>query len=199
LRDPHGLQLALVEAKAERPFTAWADSPVPPQHQLRGMHVVRLWERDLRPVEALLTRVMGFQPLGVEDGWHRYGVEEDGSGQLIEVKERPAERRGAWGTGGVHHVAWRVKDAEEQLALRGAIEAVGLSPTPPIDRFWFQSVYFREPGGALFELATDGPGFDRDEDREHLGEQLILPPWLEPQRKEIEATLPALVKPRLRV
>jgi glyoxalase family protein len=120
------------------------------------------------------------------------------SGQLIELKEMPAERRGEWGTGGVHHVAWRVHDTPEELALRERIEAVGLRPTPQIDRFWFKSVYFREPGGTLFELATDGPGFDRDEDPAHLGEQLILPPWLEPHRAEIDAALPRVTPPRAR-
>ena len=79
-----------------------------------------------------------------------------------------------------------------RVSLRETIQRAGLQPTPLIDRFWFQSVYFREPGGTLFELATDGPGFDRDEDMKHLGEQLILPPWLEPQRAEIEAALPPL-------
>ncbi len=194
-RDPHGLPLALVEIAEERPFVPWAESPVPPEHQLRGMHLVRLWEHNLEPTELLLTRVMGFTPLGVEAGWHRYAVDGGGSGKLVEVKELPAERRGAWGTGGVHHVAWRVRDDAEELALRQVLQRVGLSPTPPIDRFWFQSVYFREPGGALFELATDGPGFARDEDPAHLGEQLILPPWLEGQRQTIEAGLQPLVAP----
>ena len=198
-RDPHGLPLALVEIAAERPFVPWPASPVPAEHQLRGMHAVRLWERDLRPTELLLTRVMGFEPLGVENGWRRYGVEGGGSGKLVELKELPAERRGEWGTGGVHHVAWRVRDDTEEMALRQVLETAGLGPTPPIDRFWFQSVYFREPGGALFELATDGPGFARDEDAAHLGEQLILPPWLEGQRAEIEAGLTPLVMPVQRV
>lgn len=195
-RDPHGLQLALVEVAPDRPFVPWAGSPVPAEHQLRGMHLVRLWERDLQLTEMLLTRVMGFTPIGEENGWHRYGVEGGASGKLVEVKELPAERRGAWGTGGVHHVAWRVRDNAEEMELRQVLQQMGLSPTPPIDRFWFQSVYFREPGGALFELATDGPGFARDEDPAHLGEQLILPPWLEAQRGEIEAGLTPLVMPR---
>jgi len=90
-----------------------------------------------------------------------------------------------------------VRDDAEQIALRDAIEVVGLSPTPQIDRFWFRSVYFREPGGVLFELATDGPGFSRDEDQKHLGEQLILPPWLEVQRAQIERALPSLRAPRI--
>jgi hypothetical protein len=138
---------------------------------------------------------MGFVSLGAEDGWRRFGVDGGGSGKLIEIKELPEERRGQWGIGAVHHVAWRVKDTEEQMALREGIANAGLRPTPQIDRFWFKSVYYKEPGGVLFELATDGPGFDRDENMEHLGEQLILPPWLETQRKEIEAALPPLEMP----
>jgi glyoxalase family protein len=90
-----------------------------------------------------------------------------------------------------------VRDSEEQIAVRAAVASAGLSPTPQIDRFWFKSVYFREPGGVLFELATDGPGFAVDEVPEHLGEQLVLPPWLELQRTEIEAGLPGLQPVRL--
>jgi glyoxalase family protein len=96
----------------------------------------------------------------------------------------------------VHHVAWRAKDSSEEMALRERIEEAGLHPTPQIDRFWFKSVYFREPGGVLFELATDGPGFDQDEDMARLGEKLVLPPWLERRRAEIEAALPPLRGPQ---
>ena len=191
-KDVHGLQLALVETSDMRQFVPWENSPVPPEHQLRGMHSVRLWERKLDHTQKILTQRMGFVLLGAEDGWHRYGVEGGGSGKLIEIKELPEERRGQWGTGAVHHVAWRVKDSDEQMFLREGIANAGLRPSPQIDRFWFKSVYYKEPGGVLFELATDGPGFDRDEDMEHLGEQLILPPWLESQRNEIEAALPSL-------
>lgn len=197
-QDPNGLRLALVETGDGRQFIPWENSPVPPEHQVRGLHAVRLWERDLKRTEALLTQVMGFEPLGTEDGWQRYGVGGGVSGALVEIKAQPNKRYGQWGLGGVHHVAWRVRDSEEEMALRAAIGALGLRPTPQIDRFWFKSVYFREPGGALFELATDGPGFDRDEDQEHLGEQLVLAPWLEPYRREIEAALPPLELPRLR-
>lgn len=194
-QDVHGLKLALVETNDERQFVPWEDSPVPSECQLRGMHSVRLWERKLAHTDAILTQRMGFSPLGTEDGWHLYGVEGGGSGKRIEIKELPEERRGQWGTGSVHHVAWRVKDTEEQMAVREGIANAGLRPTMQIDRFWFKSVYFKEPGGVLFELATDGPGFDRDEDMEHLGEQLILPPWLETQRTQIEAALPSLEMP----
>jgi len=205
LRDPHGLPLVLVEVSEDgeadgsgREWIPWRESPVPVEHQLRGMHSVRLWERDLAATVRLLTEVMGFEALGEEGGWHRFGVGVGGggSGRLIDLKELPEERRGAWGTGGIHHVAWRVEDSDEEMALRQAIEEHGLVPTPQIDRFWFRSVYFKEPGGVLFELATAGPGFAEDEPAEHLGETLVLPPWLEDDRAAIEAALPPLAAPR---
>jgi glyoxalase family protein len=140
-----------------------------------------------------LTEVLGFQLLATEGGWTRYGF-RDAAG-VVDVRETPEERRGQWGVGSVHHLAWRVDDEEHQLAVRSAVSAAGIRPTPVIDRFWFKSVYFREPGGVLFELATDGPGFSVDEDRDHLGESLILPPWLEASRGQIEAVLPPLSSP----
>ncbi len=194
-KDPHGLQLALVETSDPREFVPWEHSPVASESQLRGMHAVRLWERQLSPTDTVLTELMGFSVVGKENGWQRYQVDGGGSGKLIEIKELPEERRGEWGTGTVHHVAWRVKDSEEQMNIREILASAGLRPTSQIDRFWFKSVYYKEPGGVLFELATDGPGFDRDEDMEHLGEQLILPPWLETQRREIEAGLVPLTMP----
>jgi glyoxalase family protein len=194
-RDPHGLALALVETDRARPFVPWARSPVPAGHQLRGMDAVRLWERRLEETAALLTETMGFARLGEEDGWVRFGLAESPAGALVEVKQLPRETRGRWGTGGVHHVAWRVHDGDEELALRERLEGAGRRPTPPIDRFWFTSVYFLEPGGVLFELATDGPGFGRDEAGDRLGERLILPPWLEVRRGEIEGALTPLVLP----
>ncbi len=195
-KDPHGLQLALVESDDPREFVPWEKSAVPVEQQLRGMHSVRLWVRRLAPTAEALTQCMGFARLGTENGWTRFAVEGGGSGKIIEVKELPQESRGRWGTGAVHHVAWRMKDSAEEMAMRELLFDAGLFPTEQIDRFWFKSVYFREPGEVLFELATDGPGFDRDEDMERLGEQLILPPWLEPQRQQIEAALPRLEMPK---
>jgi glyoxalase family protein len=191
-RDPHGLALCLTEVSEPREFAPWQQSPVPERHQIRGFHAVRLWERNLAPTARILGEALGFAPAGEEAGWHRFGVDGGGSGRWIEVRELPAERRGSWGTGAVHHVAFRVADEEEQLGVRQQALAAGSQPTPVIDRFWFRSVYFKEPGGALFELATDGPGFAVDEDPAHLGERLILPPWYEPQRRQIEAVLPPL-------
>ena len=194
-QDPHGLHLAIVETNDVRDFVPWEPGPVPVRHQLRNMHAVRLWERQLEPTETLLTRIMGFEKMDTDDGWHRYGDPEGASGSLVDVKVLPDQGPGRRGTGGVHHAAWLMKDEDEQTALRQRIEQVGLRPSPPIDRFWFTSVYFNEPGGVLFELATEGPGFTRDEELEHLGEQLILPPWMEGKRREIEAALPPLDVP----
>jgi glyoxalase family protein len=192
LTDPHGQSLALVETADRRESRPWEPSPVPVEHQIRGLHAVRAWERELAPTAAFLTNVMGFASIGEEDGWHRFGADGGGSGNVIDVRETPEERRGAWGVGGVHHIAWRVADEKAQLAAQAAVAAAGRRPTEVIDRFWFKSVYFLEPGGVLFELATDGPGFTLDEDVSKLGESLILPPWLEPSRAEIEAALPPL-------
>lgn len=191
-QDPHGLPLALAETKDAREFAAWERSPVPVDRQIMGLHSVRLWERSLEATSSLLTRVLGFADLGAEGGWHRFGVHGGGSGKHLEIREMPETARGSWGTGGVHHIAWRVPDLETELVVRERIAAARRRPTDVIDRFWFQSVYFLEPGGALFELATDGPGFTVDEKLESLGEKLVLPPWLEPRRAEIEAALPAL-------
>jgi glyoxalase family protein len=193
--DPHGLRLALVATDNPIATVPWLSSPIPAEHQLCGMHSVRLWERDLAPTAEFLTNGLGFTEVGVEDGWHRYAVEGGGSGRIVDIQVLPNERRGAWGTGGIHHVAWRVKDTPEEMEVRAKAAAAGLRPTQQIDRFWFKSVYFKEPGGVLFELATDGPGFAHDEDPEHLGEQLILPPWLEPHRAQIEAALPPVRMP----
>ena len=198
--DPHGLPLALVETDDERQFEPWTHSPVPAEHQVRGMHSVRLWEHELEATEALLTEVLGFEKVDENAGWHRYGVEDGGSGTLAEVKvvdQHPRTSNRVGGTGAVHHAAWRMRDSDEQKELRDVVARVGLQPTPQIDRHWFKSVYFREPGGVLFELATDGPGFTVDEDPEDLGTSLVLPPSMESQRDEIEANLHPLDTPQL--
>lgn len=190
--DPHGLELALTENEDERDFAAWERSPVPADKQLRGMHNVRFQVRELKYTEMLLTEGLGYERMTEDNGWVRFGVEGGTSGKLVEVRADASLGLGRWGTGGIHHLAWRVKDSEEEMTVRNRVLQFGLSPSPQIDRFWFKSVYFKEPGGVLFELATDGPGFDRDEDPEKLGETLILPPWYEPKRDVIEAGLPLL-------
>jgi glyoxalase family protein len=191
--DPHGLRLALVETPTERPFAPWDGSPVAPERQIRGLFGAQAWERDAAETGTFLTTVLGFQALAIEGGWTRYGI--PGAAGVIDVRDAPEARRGMWGVGTVHHLAWRVDDAAHQHAMRARVESSGARPTPVIDRFWFQSVYFKEPGGVLFELATDGPGFAVDEDAAHLGESLVLPPWLEGHRAAIEQALPPLTLP----
>jgi glyoxalase family protein len=188
--DPHGLHVALVGRKAGRLFTPWDGSPVPPERQVRGLHGAQLWERDASATARFLTAKLGFQQLASERGWTRYGF-PDTSG-VVDLRDAPEARRGGWGVGSVHHLAWRVEDEAHQAEVRARIDAAGAHPTPVIDRFWFKSVYFKEPGGVLFELATDGPGFAVDEDSAHLGETLVLPPWLEAERAAIERALPPL-------
>jgi glyoxalase family protein len=196
--DPHGLRVALVESAGalSRAFVPWHESSVPVAEQIRGLHGARIRERNVATTAGFLTETLGLRLLGSEAGWDRYAGEGTVSGGFLDLAEAPTGPRGAWGIGAVHHLAWRVDDAEHQRQVRAQVEVAGQHPTPEIDRFWFRSVYFKEPGGVLFELATDGPGFAIDEAPGHLGETLILPPWLEPQRREIEAALPPLTRPR---
>jgi glyoxalase family protein len=194
LSDPHGLEVALIETTDSRAFSPWQRSSIPSQFQIMGLHGARMWQGELRPSADFLTQIMGFEYSGQEKGWNRYSVAGGGSGRFVEIKELPNLQRGQWGVGSIHHLAWRVDDTLHQMRLRSQILQAGIPTTQQIDRFWFKSVYFNEPGGVVFELATDGPGFAVDEDPAHLGESLVLPPWLEPQRSQIEAALPPLSK-----
>jgi glyoxalase family protein len=211
LADPHGLRIALTESEnsLRRPFTPWERSPIPVERQIRGLESARMVERDLEETVSFLVESLGFRKIGEEGSWQRYAVSQaegrasappglavaSPSGQYIDLRSMPESSRGAWGTGSVHHLAWRVDDDAHQLEIRERVLHGGAHPTPVIDRFWFKSVYFREPGGVLFELATDGPGFHVDEEMASLGESLVLPPWLEPNRDAIEKVLPVLRMP----
>jgi glyoxalase family protein len=200
--DPEGQRLELVApAPGEAPTPGgepWAGSPIPAEDQIRGLHAVRLHVARLDPTARALTGALGFRAAGQHDlpdetgathAVHVYQTGDGGLGTEVQVVERPDLARGRVGIGGVHHVAFRTPDDAQQLDWRARIVESGLAPTPVIDRFYFHSVYVREPGGVLFEIATDGPGFATDEDPAHLGESLALPPFLEPHRAEIEANL----------
>jgi glyoxalase family protein len=193
--DTHGFRLTLVESVSRSPrlFTPWDGSTVPAEHQVRGLFGARLWEQNADRTSQFLTRILGLMPMGTEDGWTRFGCQ--GAAGVVDIRQTPDQHPGAWGVGTVHHLAWRVRDDADQLVMRDQIEMSGSRITPVIDRFWFKSVYFREPGGVLFEIATDGPGFTADEDPSRLGESLVLPPWLERMRGQIEAKLPSLTLP----
>jgi len=193
--DPHGLRLALVETADVREFTSWTRSSVPEASQVRGLHGVRLLVRSAAPTVELLTGTLGFEEVGQEDGWRRFALPGTRSGRVLDIREAPTERQGTWGTGSVHHIAWRVPDDATEVEVQDRLSHAGRRPTEVIDRFWFKSVYFKEPGGALFEVATDGPGFGVDEPLEQLGARLVLPPWLEQRRTMIESGLPPLREP----
>jgi glyoxalase family protein len=198
--DPEGQALALVnDRQAPEAGIPWQDSPVPGEHFIRGLHSVKLMVQILDPLAEVLTEVLGFRrsreySIDGSPG-HMIVVYESGRGgpgTEVFVEAGPHLPPARQGRGGVHHVALRTPNDNEQQAWRQRIADAGLGVTPVIDRFYFKSIYFRVPGGILFEIATDGPGFDADEDIDHLGERLALPPFLEPQRERIEAQLKPL-------
>jgi glyoxalase family protein len=198
--DPEGQRLALVDDDGAPGSSVWLGSPVPAQFAIRGIAFVVLVVRELGPTETVLRDVLGFRRAGevVFDG-HRRTVFETGPGgpgAEVHVEVRPEQSRARTGIGGVHHVAFRAPTDEAHQRWQAHIAAAGLSVTPVIDRYYFRSLYFREPGGVLYEIATDGPGFAIDEDPRHLGERLALPPFLEPLRARIEAGLRPLFLPQ---
>ncbi len=193
--DPEGQRLRLSEDRGEGVpgGVPWENAPVPPEAGIRGLGAVDLTVAELRPTAWVLTEVLGFRQTGerAEDGGRTvtFEVGKGGPGATVRVVERTGAPYAHLGRGGVHHVAFRTPDDQEHAAWRERIRRAGLGVTPQIDRYYFRSIYFREPGGVLFEIATDGPGFATDEDAEHLGERLSLPPFLEGRREEIEARL----------
>lgn len=189
--DPDGLKLELV-AHADAGGTPWSGGPVPEGYAIHGFFGVTLAERHLEPTAKLLTEVFGFDPAGEAGDRHRFEAAGGAIGTRVDLLHQPETGFGRIAAGSVHHVAFRVSDDEAQNAWREKLEAAGLQPTQVADRQYFQSIYFREPGGVLFELATDPPGFTRDESPEELGAALKLPPWLEPHRERIEPALPDL-------
>jgi len=194
--DPEGQRLALVADGNDESFVPWADSPVPAEHQIRGLSHVTLVVGRLDPTVQVLTQILGFRRAGeypFPDNSARsvavFATGPGGPGAEVHVEERPDLPPARLGIGGVHHVAFRTPTDEEHREWRDRIARAGLGVTDVIDRFYFRSIYFREPGRILFEIATDGPGFATDEDPAHLGERLALPPFLEPYRAQIEAGL----------
>jgi glyoxalase family protein len=184
--DPEGLrhELAVVDTE-DQPLVA-EHPEIPDELALQGFDAVRAYTSRPDASRELLESALGFSPVG-EDAWEARGASRGGR---YVYDSAPAER-GLGGAGTVHHVAW-ASPTEEHEDWRRRVEAAGLRPTPIIDRFWFRSIYFREPSGVLFEIATLGPGFAVDEDPEHLGETLVLPPAFEHLREQVEATLTPL-------
>ncbi|MFB6137454.1 MAG: VOC family protein [Halobacteriaceae archaeon] len=186
--DPDGLPLELV-GREDAPAGLPAEGPVPPDRTVRGFFGVTLSLASADGTAALL-RAMGYQRTDADRDRRRFTTHGD-LGYAVDLCEDPNARRGRPGAGTVHHVAFRTTQAEH-ASWRDVLYEQGLHPSEVIDRTWFESIYVREPGGVLFEFATDGPGYTVDEEREHLGERLVLPEWLEDRRAAIEAGLPAL-------
>lgn len=188
--DPDGMPLELIASGEKGNFQHWANGPIPEEHALRGFHGVTLWLSAVEPTAAVLTEQMGYTFVGQEDNRYRYrGASADG-GLYVDILHRPGQRRGSFGAGSIHHIAFRTVDDSEQLEYMQSLRQAGLQVTPVQDRQYFHSIYFREPGGVLFEIATDAPGFLIDETVEELGAHLKLPPWYEQHRAEIESVLP---------
>jgi glyoxalase family protein len=193
--DPEGQHLALVNDEgAPDAGIPWEKSTIPAQYAIRGLYASTLIVRRLEPTEVVLTEVMGYHraaeyKTGSNERTVVYELNGGGAGNEIWLVEQPDQPGGQLGAGGVHHIAFRVANDDEQRYWRERLVSYGLGVSEFIDRFYFRSIYFRIPGGILFEIATDGPGFTADEALETLGEQLALPPFLEPHRISIEEGL----------
>jgi glyoxalase family protein len=193
--DKEGQRLVLVDDGGDGPASPWEKSPVPAEHQIRGLGPIVLNVHDLSRTSMVLTAVMNMRHVreyASPDAPAQVQVFAMGEGgpaaelHVIESKELPMAQQGA---GGVHHVAFRTPNEEQYHAWTRRLGELGIPNSGEVDRFYFHSLYFREPNGILFEIATDGPGFASDEPMETLGEKLALPPFLEPRRAAIEAGL----------
>ena len=206
--DPEGQRLTLVADDGRLQPNPWEKSPVPAEHQVRGLGPITISVPDVKPTEALLTNLMGMRKVrqysaSVSDGheragdaasstYHVFEMGEGGPAAELHVAEEPRLQPAYTGAGGVHHVAFRVPTFEEYDKWYERLREMRVASSGPVDRFYFRSLYFREPNGILFELATDGPGFHADEPIETMGERLALPPFLEGRRQQIEANLKPL-------
>jgi predicted esterase/catechol 2,3-dioxygenase-like lactoylglutathione lyase family enzyme len=194
--DPDGLMLELVGHPAAADAEPWdGAADIPAEDAIRGLHSVTLWVREGEPTEQVLTGVLGFRELAEDASTRRYGVGDALPGQLLNLRSIGGFGEARGGAGTVHHVAFGVADDGAQAELREDVLAAGLHPTGVLDRKYFSSVYFREPGGVLFELATLGPGFEVDESVDQLGSTLMLPGTLDPERATITANLPPIHLP----
>jgi glyoxalase family protein len=193
--DPEGQRLSLVDDGGAGEAHPWDRSPVPAEHQVRGLGPIVISVPDLSPTDAVLQRVVNFRPVrtyphpeNARHTVHVYEMGEGGPAAELHVAVQPDLAPAQSGAGGVHHVAFRTPDADyEGWAER--LRELRVPNSGPVDRFWFRSLYFREPNGILFEIASDGPGFSVDEDAETLGEKVVLPPFLESRRDRIVAAL----------
>ena len=194
--DPDGLVIELIASISSAGFEPWADSTVPVEHSLRGFHGVSIALEGYEQTAKLLTETFGYRLVEQLNNRFRLAApSEAGAGRIVDLLCRPDGSPGRVAAGSVHHIAFRARDYAEQLVWRERLVDLGHNVTPVIDRTYFHSIYFREPGGVLFEIATDPPGFTLDESLDELGNHLRLPPWLEPTRSQVEEVLPAIKVP----
>jgi glyoxalase family protein len=197
--DPDGLLLELIATPRVHQVQGWRDGPVPAEHAVRGVHAVTIWEDGDAGSADFLTGTMGFRAKGEEENRLRFESAQDGLGTVVDLRRAPGFWGGTDGVGTVHHVAFRAADDAEQQARHEQLRRLGVGVTDVRDRNYFRSIYFREPGGVLFEIATDGPGFTVDERPEELGTTLRLPPQYESMRQRLERSLPPLRLPHAAV
>jgi glyoxalase family protein len=194
--DHEGQRLALIDEGGKGPANPWNKSPVPAEHQIRGLGPIVMTVPELRRTDIMLTAVTNMrQTRQYQDGnvsVHVYEMGEGGPAAELHVAVDPSLPIAVQGAGAVHHVAFRTPDNAQYDAWAERLNELRVPNSGKIDRFYFRSLYFREPNGVLFEIATDGPGFAADEPADKLGETLALPPFLEPRRQEIEAGLKPL-------
>ena len=195
LADADGIELELVGDASDERWVPWPQSPVAKAHAIRGFHSVAMTVAESAATFDLLVKTMGFRKVGQEEQRTRFETGQGGPHAILDVVQAPEGPEGDESVGTVHHVAWRAADPAHQAEWREALVKVGRNVTPVIDRYYFKSIYFREPGGVLFEIATDGPGFTVDESTESLGSTLSLPPWFNVRRDRLDVTLPPIVVP----
>ena len=188
--DPDGMRVELVESASAAPVRFWEEGPIPQAHALKGFHSVTLWLDEVEPTAQLLTQQMGYITAGNEGDRYRFVGDSNVSGHIVDIVHRPGKVPAGFGAGSIHHIAFRTPTDEEQLEYQKLIREAGFRVTEVMDRSYFHSIYFRELGGVLFEIATDTPGFAIDEPVTTLGETLKLPEWYEPNRVAIEQSLP---------
>ncbi|HJE57348.1 MAG TPA: ring-cleaving dioxygenase [Nocardiopsis listeri] len=198
LRDPDGLLIELAASADHHDTDPWDGGAVPTDHAIRGIRAVTLTEQDADGTARMLGDQLGFRLHSESAGRMRFHTNDsgDGVGTIVDVLADPKAERGLVAAGTVHHVAYRAPDTPVQDAWRRRLADDGVGVTEIRDRSYFTSIYFREPGGVLLEIATDGPGFDYDEPLLELGRSLKLPPWLQPRQDQIAANLPHLEVPR---
>lgn len=190
--DPDGMGLELIETADLPKIEFWEEGPIPQESALHGFHSVTLWLEDIRATAELLTTQMGYHSAGQEGNRHRFTADTSALGHNIDLVERPGKSQAGFGVGSIHHIAFRVPGDEQQLAYQSSIRGAGFGVTEVLDRSYFHSIYFRERGGVLFEIATDTPGFVIDEPVNALGKTLKLPEWFESNRTAIEESVAPL-------